>query len=145
LQLRLQRRTFDQGCARINFYWRVSKGVGKRIAEGGSDGYILDVTALEQIQKMPFNEKLRIMEAIWDDISRAETDLEVAQWHKELLDERERLIAEGKARFLEWDDAKKKIKEATERGFRSLIWPRTTSLKDFIFTKIKNQDSETAS
>ena len=63
---------------------------------------------------MPLHEKLQVMEAIWDDISRAETNLEVAQWHKDLLDERERLIAEGKAQFLEWDEAKKKIKEATE-------------------------------
>jgi hypothetical protein len=70
--------------------------------------------ALEQIHQMPWQEKLLVMEAIWDDLSRAEQNLEVPQWHKDLLDERERLLAEGKARFLEWEDAKRQIKEATQ-------------------------------
>ena len=63
---------------------------------------------------MPLREKLRVMEALWDDISRAEENLEVAQWHKDILDERERLIAEGKAQFVSWEEAKKQIKKATE-------------------------------
>ena len=63
---------------------------------------------------MPLHEKLLVMEAIWDDISRDEENLEVPQWHKDVLDERERLIREGKAQFLDWEEAKKQIKEATE-------------------------------
>jgi hypothetical protein len=31
------------------------------------------------------------------------------QWHKELLDERERLIRDGKARFTDWETAKRRI------------------------------------
>jgi hypothetical protein len=72
------------------------------------------VTPLEQIHQMPLHEKLLVMEAIWDDISREEEKLEVPQWHKDVLDEREKLIASGKAQFIEWEDAKKQIKEATE-------------------------------
>jgi hypothetical protein len=63
---------------------------------------------------MSFREKLLMMEAIWDDISREKQNLEVPQWHKDILDERERLVAEGKAQFLEWEDAKRQIREATE-------------------------------
>ena len=63
---------------------------------------------------MPLREKLRVMEAIWDDISREEENLEVPQWHKDLLEERERLIAEGKAKFVDWEEAKQQIKEATQ-------------------------------
>jgi hypothetical protein len=70
--------------------------------------------ALDQIRKMPFYEKLLVMEAIWDDISREEDKLDVPQWHKDILDERERLIADGKAKFIDWEEAKKEIKEATE-------------------------------
>lgn len=70
--------------------------------------------ALEEIHQMPFREKLLVMEAIWDDISREEQNLEVPQWHKEILDERDRLVAEGKTQFLEWEDAKRQIREATE-------------------------------
>ena len=84
------------------------------IAWKRQNGYISGVTAIEQIRQMPLREKLRVMEAIWDDISRAEEDLEVAQWHKDILEERERLIAEGKAQFVSWEEAKKQIKEATQ-------------------------------
>jgi len=72
------------------------------------------VIALEQIHQLPLREKLLVMEAIWDDISGEEQNLEVPQWHKEVLDERERLLAEGKAQFVDWEDAKRQINEATQ-------------------------------
>jgi hypothetical protein len=70
--------------------------------------------ALDQIHKMPFHEKLLVMEAIWDDISHEEEKLDVPQWHKDILDEREQFIAEGKAKFIDWEEAKRQIKEANE-------------------------------
>ena len=70
--------------------------------------------ALEEIYQLSLREKLLVMEAIWEDISRDEQKLEVPQWHKEVLDERERLLAEGKAQFLEWEDAKRQIDEAAQ-------------------------------
>ena len=75
---------------------------------------VSSVTALEQIHQMPLREKLLVLEAIWDDISREEENLEVPQWHKDILDERERMVADGKAQFIDWDAAKKQIKETTE-------------------------------
>ena len=70
--------------------------------------------ALEQIHQLPLREKLLVMEAIWDDISGEEQNLEVPQWHKEVLDERERLLAEGKAQVVDWEDAKRQIDAATQ-------------------------------
>ena len=69
---------------------------------------------IEQIYQMPLHEKLLAMEALWDDISRVEAVLEVPQWHKDILDDRERLIAEGKTRFIDWEDAKKQIRQAVQ-------------------------------
>ena len=69
--------------------------------------------AIEEIHQLPLREKLRVMEAIGEDLSREEQNLEVPQWHKEVLDERERLLAEGKAQFVDWEDAKRQIDEAT--------------------------------
>ena len=43
-----------------------------------------------------------------------EQNLDVPQWHKEMLVERERLLADGKAHFLDWEDAKRQIDEATQ-------------------------------
>ena len=68
--------------------------------------------ALKEIQQMPLREKLFVMEAIWNDLSRDEGDVEVLHWHKELLDEREQLVMEDKAVFTDWDDAKMQISEA---------------------------------
>ncbi len=59
----------------------------------------------EEIQAMPLHEKLQVMETLWDDIARRGDDLEMPQWQKDLLDQRERLVAEGKAEFLDWEVA----------------------------------------
>ncbi len=64
-----------------------------------------------ELDRMSLEEKLRAMEALWDDLCRREEAIPVPQWHKELLDERRRLIAEGKARFTDWETAKKRISE----------------------------------
>jgi hypothetical protein len=79
-----------------------------------AEGYTWGMTALEQVRQMSLHEKLLVMEAIWDEISREEATLEVPQWHKDLLDEREGQVAGGQAQFIDWEEAKKQIKEATE-------------------------------
>lgn len=49
-----------------------------------------------QVERMTVEEKLRAMEEIWENLSRTEENIPVPQWHKDLLDERERLVREGK-------------------------------------------------
>jgi Putative addiction module component len=66
-----------------------------------------------QIDQMTLEEKLRAMEALWDDLCQREEDVPVPQWHQEVLDGRERLIEQGKAQFLDWETAKKHIDERT--------------------------------
>ena len=66
-----------------------------------------------QIDQMTLDEKLRAMEALWDDLCRREQDVPVPQWHKDVLDERRRLVEQGKARFVDWETAKKHISERT--------------------------------
>jgi hypothetical protein len=66
-----------------------------------------------QLAEMTLEEKLRAMEALWDDLCRREEAMPVPQWHKDLLDERERLVEQGKARFIDWETAKKRISERT--------------------------------
>jgi len=65
-----------------------------------------------QIEQMTLPEKLRMMEALWDDLCRHDA-VPIPQWHKEILDERRRLIDEGKARFIDWETAKSQIRERT--------------------------------
>ncbi len=53
-----------------------------------------------------------MMEALWDGIAPHEAELEVPLWQKNLLDEREQLIREGKASFIDWETAKRQIKDS---------------------------------
>ena len=66
-----------------------------------------------QIDQMTIAEKLRIMEELWDDLRARAEDVPVPQWQKDLLDERERLIETGEARFDDWEAARKRITEQT--------------------------------
>ena len=66
-----------------------------------------------QIDRMTLEDKLRAMEALWDGLCRQPDALAVPQWHKDLLDARERLIEQGKARFSDWETARKRIDERT--------------------------------
>ena len=68
--------------------------------------------ALAELKELPLNEKMRMMEALWDGISSQEEILEVPRWHKDILDEREQLIREGKAKFIDWEIAKQQIRAA---------------------------------
>ena len=69
--------------------------------------------ALDEIRQMSFHEKLQAMEALWEDITREEGQLEVPQWHKNLLDGREAL-ERGEIRVLDWEDAKKEIEASIQ-------------------------------
>ena len=68
--------------------------------------------ALAEIRELPLHDKLRMMEVLWDGIAPSEAELEVPQWHKDLLDERGQLIHDGKATFIDWETAKQQIKDA---------------------------------
>lgn len=70
--------------------------------------------ALESLHQLSLKEKLLVMEALWSDLSPSAESVEVPQWHKDLLDEREQMIVEGKAGFTDWETAKKEILAAVK-------------------------------
>ena len=67
---------------------------------------------LLQIDQMTLEEKIRAMEALWDDLCRRD-EVPVPKWQKNLLDERERLVKQGKAHFSDWALAKARISKKT--------------------------------
>jgi hypothetical protein len=46
------------------------------------------------------------MESLWEELSRTPEELPSPAWHKEILDERRRRVASGKAQLVEWEMAK---------------------------------------
>lgn len=65
-----------------------------------------------QLNQMTIEEKLQAMEALWSDLCRRSA-VPSPQWHKVILDERQRLIDAGEAEFIDWETAKKRICERT--------------------------------
>lgn len=61
------------------------------------------------LDKMTVDEKLKLMEEIWADLSRNPDDIPVPQWHLDILREREQLVKEGKAGYVSWETAKKDV------------------------------------
>ena len=70
--------------------------------------------ALAALHQLPLKEKLFVMEALWDDLSQTAAGLPVPQWHQQVLDERETQVAEGTARYIDWEIAKREILEAVK-------------------------------
>ena len=66
------------------------------------------------LQKMSRDEKLRAMEALWADLSQDEDRFESPAWHAQALPEAERAVKSGKAKFSDWDEAKKRIRRKAE-------------------------------
>ncbi|MHB8902290.1 MAG: addiction module protein [Thermoguttaceae bacterium] len=71
------------------------------------------------LSQMTLAEKLEVMEALWDDLSRRPEELPSPEWHKELLEERRRLANEGKLKFLDWQTAFTQLKNEAHGDSRS--------------------------
>jgi hypothetical protein len=64
------------------------------------------------IEEMTTEEKIQTMEMLWDDLCRKQAGIQTPDWHKDILDERERRLQEGKDNFIDWKQAKKEILES---------------------------------
>ena len=62
------------------------------------------------LKEMTIHEKLAAMESLWEDLARTPEAVESPAWHKDILDERRQQIADGKARFVDWETAKADIR-----------------------------------
>lgn len=51
------------------------------------------------------------MEGTGDDLGQHEEVVPVHQWQKDILEERERLVEQGRAQFVDWETAKRRIAE----------------------------------
>ncbi|MDI6792429.1 MAG: addiction module protein [bacterium] len=59
-----------------------------------------------EIKEMPVNERIILMEEIWDSLCHEGKEIESPAWHKEILDERVNLINSGKANFISIQELK---------------------------------------
>jgi putative addiction module component (TIGR02574 family) len=61
---------------------------------------------LTEIRRLPVKEKLQIMEVLWEDLRSQVQEEPVPEWHKELLDNRQKAVEAGREKILDWDQIK---------------------------------------
>ncbi|MCF6301038.1 MAG: addiction module protein [Proteobacteria bacterium] len=66
------------------------------------------------LKKMTFEEKIQTMELLWDDLCKTPEQFKSPDWHIGELKQREQLIKEGKAKYLDWEAVKKEIRKEIE-------------------------------
>ncbi|MCF8040161.1 MAG: addiction module protein [Desulfohalobiaceae bacterium] len=67
-----------------------------------------------EIQHLSREEKLRVMEAIWEDLSKEDAQVESPDWHQQALKKTEQRFRSGQENIFDWDDAKKKLRKRFE-------------------------------
>jgi hypothetical protein len=63
------------------------------------------------LDRMTVSEKLSALEEIWADLSQTQDAIPSPDWHADVLQVRENKIQEGKAKFLDLDEAKRRVCE----------------------------------
>jgi len=64
----------------------------------------------KDIKELPIDQKLRLMEAIWTDISRTSDSYESPDWHRIELEETERRRSSEEEQPIDWEEAKAKLR-----------------------------------
>lgn len=67
-----------------------------------------------EIKQMSREEKLRIMEALWEDLSNEDQSLQSPAWHESLLQETEQGVQAGQENIHDWKEAKKELRKRFE-------------------------------
>jgi hypothetical protein len=67
--------------------------------------------SVSEIRQLPRQEKLRLMEALWADLSRDEAEVESPAWHADALRETSERVARGEEKSLNWEQAKAKLRK----------------------------------
>ena len=72
-----------------------------------------------KIRQMPRLEKLRLMEAVWTELSRDEAEVESPAWHGDALRETSERLARGEEQVQDWEQAKAKLPQKLRRALKS--------------------------
>ena len=70
--------------------------------------------SIEDIQKLPRPEKVKLMEVLWADLSQDENAVESPAWHVQELQKTEERYLAGKEEIIDWTQAKKDLRTQSE-------------------------------
>jgi len=63
-----------------------------------------------QIEQLTVTEKIQVMESLWDSLCTHANNINSPTWHSEVLQQREEMLNNGTDAFIDWNDAKKDIR-----------------------------------
>jgi hypothetical protein len=66
------------------------------------------------LETMTIADKLQVIETVWDDLIRSSEHVTSPAWHGDVLRARKLRVQDGKSRYSDWDDAKRRIREQTQ-------------------------------
>jgi len=69
---------------------------------------------IETMHQLPRSEKLKLMESLGEDLSRADSEFESPAWHERELAETGRRIAAGEEQVVDWPTAKKNLRRTRQ-------------------------------
>jgi putative addiction module component (TIGR02574 family) len=72
------------------------------------------MNAVLPLDKMTVEEKLKALEELWQALSTHENQVPVPDWHKQVLDQRQREIDSGKGKFISLEEMKERVRKRTE-------------------------------
>ncbi|MEE8124437.1 MAG: addiction module protein, partial [Nitrospirales bacterium] len=67
-----------------------------------------NIIAIKQLSRA---EKLRVMEAIWEDLSSEDQSIQSPAWHESVLKETEQRVQAKQEKILDWKKAKKELRQ----------------------------------
>jgi putative addiction module component (TIGR02574 family) len=67
--------------------------------------------AQADIRQMPLPEKLALFETLWSELSSEPEQIEIPQWHRDILDERLQADERGETEVIDWEVAKTQIRD----------------------------------
>ena len=84
---------------------------GSSVLERFTSRWYKKVMSVEEMaMQLPRADKLRLMEALWSDLSRSEGEFESPSWHESALRETEQRLASGEEKSADWEDAKRRLR-----------------------------------
>lgn len=70
--------------------------------------------SIAELRKLPADEKLKIIEALWSDLAADDATLPSPPWHAAALREAASDYAAGKVEAVDWESAKKELRKRFE-------------------------------
>jgi len=71
----------------------------------------MDSQKLNEILNLSKDEKLELLDALWENLNEEIKDSEIPEWHKEILEERLKKIENGEMEFVSWEKVKEMLQE----------------------------------